>query len=48
MYLCDDKNELNKKVRFKIKKQHFVSEMRNEINKMIDFCINYIIMKSIT
>lgn len=48
MCSCDNKNEIDKKLQFRIKKDYYIGKIRNEINEKVDFCVKYIIMKSIT
>lgn len=48
IYLCNDKNEMNKKVYFKMKKTTIFAQNRDEVNEKVDFYINYTIIYIIT
>lgn len=48
IYLCEDKNEMNKKVHFKTGKATIFAQNRDEVKKKVDFCTNYTIIYNIT
>ncbi len=48
IYLCEDENEINKKVYFKTEKLTILAQNKDEINKKVDFCANCTIIYNIT
>ena len=46
-YLCEYKNEINKKVHFKTGKATIYAKNIDEVNKKVDFCTNYTIIYNI-
>lgn len=46
-YLCEDKNEINKKVHFKTGKANIYAQNRDEVNKKVDFYTNCTIIYNI-
>lgn len=48
IYLCENKNEMNKKVYFKNGKATILQKNRGEVNKKVDFCTNYTTIYNIT